>query len=550
MRRGRMRELNALYYGDNLAVMREWIFDQSVDLVYADPPFNSARNFNVLFKHRTGKASAAQVSAFEDTWTWTAESEATFIELVTGGAPPKVADALEGLRKVVGQNDMMAYLVMMAPRLVEVHRVLKETGSLYLHCDPTASHYLKIVLDAIFGPENFRSEIIWKRYGAHNDANGFGAVHDVLLYYSKSKTVVFNKEYQPYDDDYVKSRFRFQDPDGRRWAEQNLSSPNPRPNLTYQFTAANGITYDPPPNGWKYTPERMKEIDERGGLHYPTKAGGRLRLKNYLDEMPGVPVQDVWTDIGMIGGTSPERLGYPTQKPIALLERILAASTNPGDVVLDPFGGCGTTVAAAQKLGRRWEIIDITYLAIDLIKHRLETTYGESINETFEIIGIPRDTESAQALFNRNAFDFERWAVSLVEGQPNERQVGDGGIDGVIRFMTDNRGGIAKALVSVKGGTQLNPGMVRDLVGTVARQKAEMGILITLHEPTKGMLQEAAKAGMYKWPSNQKDYPAIQIVTVADLLSGKLPKMPPPLPPYTRSKKHVPMEGEQAELLV
>jgi len=277
--------LNKLYYGDNLDVIREHIPPESVDLIYLDPPFNSNRTYNVIFgKHQTsGNGGAAQIQAFGDTWTWTPATDEQYLAAVGGGLPLKAADALTAFRTLLGENDAMAYLVNMAPRLVELHRVLKPSGSLYLHCDPTMSHYLKMLLDAIFGAEHFRSEIIWRRYGSHNDAKGYGAVHDVIFYYVKGKTLTFNRQFIGYTDAYVAQRFRTTDADGRRWREQNLVSPNPRPNLTYAYTALNGVTYSPPPNGWKVTPERMAELDAEGRLLYPAKADGRLRLKNYLD---------------------------------------------------------------------------------------------------------------------------------------------------------------------------------------------------------------------------------------------------------------------------
>jgi DNA modification methylase len=531
---------NVLYYGDNLDVLRKHVASESVDLVYLDPPFNSNRSYNVLFKTKSGDAAQAQIEAFDDTWTWSQQAESQFDSLVQGGAPVRVADALEAMRRLLGDNDVLAYLVMMTARLQELHRVLKPTGSLYLHCDPTASHYLKLILDAIFGPDKFRSEIVWKRYGAHNDAKGYGAVHDIILYFGKSRDVLFNKQFQGYEPEYVEQRFRFADPDGRRWSEQNLSSPNPRPNLTYPYKAKNGVTYDPPANGWKYTPERMAALDSENRLHYPKKIGGRLRLKNYLDELEGVPVQDLWTDIGPIGGTSAERMGYPTQKPLALLERIISTSTNPGDLVLDPFCGCGTTIDAAQKLGRSWVGIDITYLAIDLIDKRLRHTYGEDIVGTYKISGIPHDLDGAQALFDANPFDFERWAVSLVDAQANEKQVGDKGIDGVIRFPADHEGGTARALVSVKGGRQINPGMVRDLVGTVQQQKAEMGVFICMTPPTAGILEVVRKSGTYTWPISGRSYPKVQVLTVAQLLEGIRPQMPTPFLPYIQARRLVP----------
>jgi len=541
---------NALLYGDNLDVLRKSVASESVDLVYLDPPFNSNRNYNVIFARKASSSDTAQIQAFGDTWRWTQVTEEQYVELLNGGAPNRVADALRAMHTLLGENDGLAYLINMAPRLVELHRVLKSTGSLYLHCDPTMSHYLKIMLDSIFGPDRFRSEIIWRRYGSHNDAKGYGAVHDVLLYYVKGKTFTFNKQFVEYEESYVEERFRFADPDGRRWMEQNLSSPNPRPNLTYPYTASNGTTYEPPANGWKVTPDRMALLDAEGRLHYPAKDGGRLRLKNYLDEGLGVPVQDMWTDILSLGGTSPERLGYPTQKPVALLDRIIQTSSNPGDVVLDPFCGCGTAIDSAIKHGRQWLGIDVTYIAVGLIQARLKDTYGEAIAKTYRVEGIPRDLPGAQALFNQSPFDFERWAVTLADGTPNEKQVGDRGIDGVIRFLNDKSGKAAggRVLVSVKGGKSINPAMVRDLVGTVDSQKAEMGVLILMVPPTPGMVEAANHSGSYTWPVNGQSFPRVQIITVPELLNFQRPKMPPPLTPYISAVRRPKAKPDQASI--
>ncbi|MDQ3044593.1 MAG: site-specific DNA-methyltransferase [Chloroflexota bacterium] len=379
---------NTLFYGDNLDILRQHVPTSSVDLVYLDPPFNSQRNYNVLFREKSGEASPAQIEAFTDTWAWDRAADRTYAELIEH-APANVAQMVSALRQFVGNNDMMAYLVMMAARLVELHRVLKPSGSLYLHCDPTASHYLKIVMDSIFGVRQFRSEIIWKRYGSHNDSKGYGAVHDSILFYGKTSGVTFNKQHTAHSSNYLQNSFRQQDPDGRVWRIQNLTSPSPRPNLTYPFTAKNGVTYQPPPNGWKYTLDRMTDLDSRDRLHYPAKPEGRLALRSYLDTLPGVPVQDVWLDITPLAGSHSERLGYPTQKPLALLARIIAASSNPGDVVLDPFCGCGTAVVAAEKLGRRWIGIDITHLSIALMRYRLADAFPDA---TFVVRGEPPDT--------------------------------------------------------------------------------------------------------------------------------------------------------------
>ncbi|MEU8172208.1 DNA methyltransferase [Microbispora hainanensis] len=522
---------NKLYYGDNLSVLREHIADETVDLVYLDPPFNSNRSYNVLFKEKSGEESPAQIEAFDDTWAWSHETEMLYIAMVTGSASNGVADALEAMRKLMGDNDMLAYIVMMTARLVELHRVLKPTGSLYLHCDPTASHYLKVILDAIFGPRNFRSEITWLRTSSHNDAKKWSPNADIILYYGKSDRVTWNPVHLPYDEQYIDSKYRYVDSRGRRYRLDNMTSPTPRPNMMYEWKG-----HASPPNGWRYSRETMRRLDSEGRIWYPDSTSKRPQLKRYLDEQPGVIAGNVWTDIPPINSRAAERLGYPTQKPLALLDRILAASSNPGDVVLDPFAGCGTSVDSAQKNGRRWIGIDITTLAVDLIDARLRHTYGEWITVSYEIRGIPRDMAGARALFARSPFEFERWCVMTVDGQPNDKRSGDKGVDGVIRIPLDGRGGSDRVIVSVKGGA-INPSHVRDLIGTVSSQRAAMGVLITLREPTVGMIDAARHSGVYAWPMNGRKYPKVQILTVRELLQGKRPEMPPTLLPYFQAER-------------
>jgi len=522
---------NTLYYGDNLDVLRQHIGTESVDLIYLDPPFNSNRSYNVLFKAHSGQESQAQIEAFDDSWHWSQQTEAQYAALVAGGAPIRVSEAIEAMQTLLGPNDVLAYLVMMTARLVELHRVLKPTGSLYLHCDPTASHYLKIVLDAIFGPVNFTNEIIWQRTAVKGDARRkFGSVHDVILVYGKSAAYPFFPIYKVKDEDYL-GRFRLDDGDGRGpYRIAPLDSPNPRPNLTYEYKG-----YPPPAKGWRVSRELMEQLDEDGLLIFPKTATGRIGRKHYLSEQAGAKVTDVWTDIPPIQASSAERLGYPTQKPLPLLERIIMASSREGDVVLDPFCGCGTAVDAAQKLHRAWIGIDITYLAIDLIRKRLRHSYGPEIETTYEVHGIPTDVQGAEALFNENPFDFERWAVSLVNGQPNEKQVGDKGIDGRIRFYAD-KDKFGTAIVSVKGGKQVNPAMMQALRGALDQHKADMGVLVMLARPTKGMIEVADHSGTYTVPMTGASYPRVQIVTVAELLAGKRPKMPTAILPYIQAQ--------------
>jgi len=355
---------NVLYYGDNLDILRNHIPDESVDLVYLDPPFNSQQQYNVLLREHSGEMSTAQIRAFSDTWHWDLAAESTYQRIITD-TPLKVSKAIEALRTFIGSNDVMAYLVMMTLRLVELHRVLKPTGSMYLHCDPTASHYLKVILDTIFGPTMFRNEIVWKRTTAHNDPVRYGANIDTILYYTKKDLWTWNRTYTRHEEDYLK-RFRNQDPDGRMWMDDNLTAKGlSGGGYEYEYKGVTSL--------WRVPPESMQRLDKEGRLHF-TKAGG-IRLKRYRDENKGVVLQSLWTDIPPINSQAKERLGYPTQKPQALLERIVAASSNEGDVVLDPFCGCGTAVVAAQKLSRRWIGIDITHLAITVMRKRLEDSF-------------------------------------------------------------------------------------------------------------------------------------------------------------------------------
>src|SRR5208283_5170453 len=366
--------MGTLYYGDNLDILKRYIKDESVDLVYLDPPFNSAQNYNAFFHEKDGTDAASQIHAFEDTWHWDIETKKAY-DAVTE-QPGKVSDVMQAFYTFLGGNDMMAYLTMMSSRLVELRRVLKPTGSLYLHCDPTASHYLKLLCDAILGKDRFLAEIIWKRSSAHNDAKQGrkqpGRIHDILLLYSKTDEWTWNWLYTEYDEEYTDSFYKHIEPEtGRRYRLGDITAPGgadpAKRNPHYEFL---GVT-----RYWRYSKERMQELYKQGRI-IQTKPGGIPAYKRYLDEMKGVSLQDLWTDITPIPAQAKERLGYPTQKPVALLERIIQASSNPGDVVLDPFCGCGTTIDAAEKLGREWIGIDVTQLAISLIKNRLQDTYG------------------------------------------------------------------------------------------------------------------------------------------------------------------------------
>jgi len=531
---------NTLFYGDNLPILREYIDDESIDLIYLDPPFNSSRSYNVLFKDETGHEAEAQITAFEDAWHWNPAAEQTYQELATS-AGVNVASMISAFRQFIGSNQMMAYLVMMTARLMELHRALKPTGSLYLHCDPTASHYLKIILDTIFGPDRFQNEICWKRTSAHSDSKQgnvlhFGRVHDILLYYSKTDSATRNDVYCPYDEKYIKTFYKYTDPDGRRYHLGDVTGPGgaAKGNPQYEFL---GVT-----RYWRYKKEKMQELYEQGRI-VQTRPGAVPRYKRYLDEMPGAPLQDLWEDIPPIGAQAAERLGYPTQKPITLLERIISASSNPGDVVLDPFCGCGTTIAAAQKLGRRWIGIDITHLSIALQKYRLKDSLNLTEKTDYDVIGEPQDLPSAQQLAHDDRYQFHWWALSLIKARPmgdgggkKGKKGSDKGIDGVIAFIDDADTKIKLALVQVKSG-HVKSGDIRDLRGTMDREGSAMAVFITLEAPSREMQAEAVSAGFYHSPGWNQDYPKLQILTIEELLNGAEVKMPPASVTFKQAEK-------------
>lgn len=517
---------NTLFYGDNLTILRDYILDESVDLIYLDPPFNSNRNYNVLFRDEHGADSESQIQAFEDTWHWNHLAEQTYNALITQHSET-ISTMISAMREFIGTNQMMAYLVMMAARLVELHRVLKPTGSLYLHCDATASHYLKIILDTIFGVSNFRNEIIWVRHEGHSDAKRFGSTHDVIFYYRKSPLAAFNKTYAEYSQEQL-SRYR-PDEHGRLYTGQDLTGAGYSPNRSIEWRDVS-----PGANRhWMWSIEEMERLMADGLILLrqdgkPRKDG----YKVYLDEMPGKSVSDVWTDIGRIPNTSGERLGYPTQKPLALLERIIEASSNPGDVVLDPFCGCGTAIAAAQTLKRKWIGIDITQLSIALQKYRLAKMFPAGIE--YKVIGEPRDIHDAAQLAQEDRYQFQWWALSLIRARPQGGESGsktgkkgsDRGIDGTISFIDDRSGKPKRVIVQVKSG-HVKSGDIRDLKGTLERENATIGVFITLEPASSEMTREAVSAGFYHSDEWGKDYQRLQILTIADLLADAEVKMPP-----------------------
>ena len=513
---------NVLYYGDNLDVLRRYVADESVDLVYIDPPFNSNASYNVLFAEQDGSRSAAQIKAFGDTWRWDQAASRAFQETVEQGGA--VSQALQAFRQLIGENDMLAYLAMMAPRLVELHRVLKSSGSMYLHCDSIAVHYLKLLMDAVFGPENYRNQIVWKRTSAHNDPKRFGRVHDILLYYAMDvRHVFFAPVYVDYDPEYLKAEFR-QDEHGRWYKIENLTAPSHGRNSgRFEF---HGRTPGPS-RMWRFSSDEMERLWVAGRIRKDSNGIPLLRGELiYLDERKGMPVQDWWGDIDRVGNTAKERLGYPTQKPEALLERIISASSSPGDVVLDAFCGCGTAVVAAQKLGRSWIGIDITHLSINLIRHRLTDAYGAETK--YRVIGEPTTVQDAQELADQDKYQFQWWALGLVGARPavaDQKKGSDRGIDGRLFFHDEGPSGKTKQVIfSVKGG-HTNVGDVRDLGHVVDRETAQIGVLISLQESTQPMRSEAASAGFYE--SAWGTHPRLQVLTIAELLAGKRIDMPP-----------------------
>ena len=530
--------MNRLFYGDNLHVLRDraQFPDECVDLIYLDPPFNSQRDYNLLFKSPKGQSSEAQIEAFEDTWHWNEQAEREFDEILHQ-PNTDVAEMMKALRGFLGENDMMAYLTMMANRLLELRRVLKSTGSLYLHCDPTASHYLKIVLDAVFGNLNFRNEITWKRRvgmsSAVHESNRFGVITDVIFFYAKTEDALFHPQYNrdsPDYREYIESRFTMIDKDGRRFQATSLVNPAYRPNLIYEYKG-----YKPPKNGWMITKGKMEQWDKEGRIYFPEDKEGRLRRKSYVDELKGMPVQNLWTDIPEINSQAEERLGYPTQKPLALLERIIGASSNEGDVVLDPFCGCDTAVHAAHRLSRQWLGIDITHLAISLVEKRLRDAFKTGLQ--FEIHGTPKDLDAARDLARRDKYQFQWWAVSLVEAQPfqGKKKGADGGIDG-LKFFRDLDRDVHKIVVSVKGGENLKADDIRSIMAVREREGADIALFLSLEEPTKGMRKDAATAGLYESPSGKK-FPRVQLLTVGDLLEGRARAEHPDYQPDMNFKK-------------
>ena len=518
---------NQLFYGDNLEVLRKHIKDESVDLCYIDPPFNSKRNYNQIYNN-VGKEDQAQAQAFIDTWTWDDHANQGLVEIqenYLGHFTSQSIDLISGLAKVLGKGSLLAYLVGMTLRIVEIHRVLKPTGSFYLHCDPTASHYLKIILDAIFCAQggDFLSEISWKRTNAHNDAKQgrkqYGNIRDIILFYAKSNNWIWNWQYSEYNPEYINKMYKhIHKETGRRYRLGDLTAAKAGGNVSYEFYG----TYPYKGRYWAYSKENMEKLKQEGRIYFPPK-GGTPQYIRYLDEMPGVPLQNSWEDIAPLTSGTKERLGYPTQKPEALLERIIKASSNEGDVVLDAYCGCGTTIAVAERLQRNWIGIDITYQSISLMLKRLEDSFGKNVLDNVILNGIPKDMESAQALAlkkdDRTRKEFEKWAVLTYSNNRaviNAKKGADKGIDAIAYFRSE-KDDPERIILQVKSG-KVSSRDIRDLQGTITRENATLGIFITLQKPTKDMIKEAKEAGIYQSQYMSAPVDTIRIVTIQEII--------------------------------
>lgn len=512
--------MNKLYFGDNLDWLPKLASD-SVDLIYLDPPFNSKASYNLLYKSPQGEAAQAQYQAFVDSWRWSHSTDIALRKVMTSGSP--AAGIISALHNHMQQSDLEAYLVMMAARLIEMRRILKPNGSLFLHCDASAGHYIKIILDSIFPPGSFKNEIVWKRTNSKSlMTRRLPTNHDVIFYYTRGDGAWNEDEaFLPYDPlnlpEKTAAKYCHKDPDGRVYRLDNLINPNPdRPNLTYEFLGVTRV--------WRWTKDRMQTAYD-AGLVVQSAPGRVPQLKRYLDKQRGLPLDDVWTDIPPLNSQAAERLGYQTQKPLALLERIIRLASRSGDTILDPFCGCGTAIEAAYVLGRQWIGIDVTPLAIDVVERRLARK-GARRKVTYEVDGIPVDLDGAHRLFAEDPHAFQMWATTLVDGQPRDggKKGADKGVDGIIYFQEDVRT-IGQAIISVKGGTNIHATHIRDLIGAMTNTRSKIGVFVTLNAPTSAMEDAARGAGSVDVGGKLR--PAVQILTIEQLLDNRRPNLPP-----------------------
>ena len=537
--------MNRLYYGDCMTIMQNMKL-RSVDLIYLDPPFNSNREYNAIYKDETGRPLPDQIEAFCDLWQLDAERERSLrnmpVLMRESGIDDQTVEFwklwMNALRGT--QPRLLAYLSYMVERLLQMKVILKITGSIYLHCDPTASHYIKAMMDAIFGHHNFRSEVIWRRTGAHGRAKRWGPIHDTILFYTKSDKYIWNRVYEDYDPKYVEKFYRFSDGRGRfrlvtldgpgirngssgmPWRDVNPSNKGRH----WEIPPDRALPKDFPfPEGYAEMScqERLDVLDATGHIYWPPK-GKVPQHKRYLAVSEGNPIQDIIGDIRPIGSQATERLGYATQKPVTLLERIIKASSNPGDVVFDPFCGCATTLEAAHNLKRKWIGIDIAIHAIKRVaKVRLQDRLGLVEGKDFAVEGVPRNMEGSQELWEHDKYHFQKWAVEQVDGFVTTRRTADGGIDGRLYFAMPNETDLQSMVLEVKGGANIGISTVRKLRGVLERDTALMAGLIVMHDPShrKGLNFEREMAAAGDLTVRGILYQRMQILTVKKILEGR-----------------------------
>ena len=517
--------INKLYYGDCLTIMQEMSL-ASVDLIYLDPPFNSNRQYNAIYQDETGRPLPDQIEAFCDMWELDEERDRAIRAMPVLMRENGVDDAtaefwklwMNALRGT--QPRLLAYLSYMAERLLIMRRILEPTGSLYYHCDPTTGHYVKPLLDAILGHTNFRNEIVWKRTGSHNSAKRYGPVHDTVFYYTKGNNYCWN-DIRIANDEYVARRYTYTDNRGRRFYPVSLIAAGTRNGSS--GLSWRGIDVTAKGNHWRYTVERLDKLDEQGDIYWPPR-GTMPRLKMYAEDAKGELLQDWWQDIPPINSQATERMGYATQKPLALLERIIASSSNPGDVVLDPFAGCATTMEAAHKLDRSWIGIDIAIHAIKRVARvRLTERLGLVEGQDFTVEGVPRTVEGAQDLWERDKYHFQKWAVEQIEGFVTTKRSADGGIDGRVYFAVPHAQDLQSMVVEVKGGANVNIRDLRALKGVLDYDTALMAGLIVMQPlgttKARNFARFMADAGSMEILGIE--YPRMQILTVGEILEGK-----------------------------
>ncbi|MBS1652908.1 MAG: site-specific DNA-methyltransferase [Bacteroidetes bacterium] len=588
-----MTKENKLFYGDNLQVLRKKIGSESIDLCYIDPPFNSKRNYNQIYNN-IGQEDQAQAQAFIDTWTWDEAAEQGIEEIISneGGVfPVQTIELIIGLEKVLNKGSLLSYLVSMSLRIAEIYRVLKPTGSFYLHCDPAASHYLKLIIDSIFCSRKgeYQNEIIWRRTGQHNKVSRYGPIHDVIFFYTKTDKYTWNNPKRPYMKGHILENFIRDDRgyrtnyygnvltgSGIRGGESGKPWRGFDPTAKGRHWAIPGAVIDDIDEDLSELSQHAK-LDRLFELGFITiKEGEAWPIYNrYLKPSDGQVLSDIWAfqpytkgtvfqteegideDVRWLSTKDSERLGYPTQKPEGLLERIIKASSNEGDTILDAYCGCGTTVAVAQNLDRKWIGIDITYQSISLILKRLEEAYDSKILERIELDGVPKDFKSAVALANKQEDktrkEFEKWITLTFSNNKaviNEKKGGDGGIDGIAYLIDvdkNNKKKYEKVIFSVKSNKTLSPTVVRDLNGTIEREGAALGYLLTLY-PMDNLVKESKKYGVYKNIAFNHTYPKIEVISVEEILAGKRMILPTGVNVVREAKKKNKGKKDQGSL--